>query len=138
MNEPVSPVSPKPFVARKEWQFFAALPKADPALAVAWWSLVLLRGALPAVFAIAMGALVGAIQQGTSPTTPLAVVAVVFVLLQVLAPLHQAVSATLGDRTAAWLYDRLTDACVHPRAWGTSRIRPSPPTSPSRATSTSA
>ena len=111
-------MSRKPLVGRKEWQFFAALPKADPALAVAWWSLVLLRGALPAVFAIAMGALVGAVQQGTSPTTPLAVVAVVFVLLQVLAPLHQAVSATLGDRTAAWLYDRLTDACVHPPGMG--------------------
>ena len=111
-------MSRKPLEGRKEWQFFAALPKADPALAVAWWSLVLLRGALPAVFAIAMGALVGAIQQGTSPTTPLAVVAVVFVLLQVLAPLHQAVSATLGDRTAAWLYDRLTDACVRPPGMG--------------------
>jgi ATP-binding cassette subfamily B protein len=111
-------VSRKPLVGRQEWQFFAALPKADPALAVAWWILVLLRGALPAVFAIAMGALVGAIQQGTSPTTPLAVVAVVFVLLQVLAPLHQAVSATLGDRTAAWLYDRLTDACVEPPGMG--------------------
>jgi ABC-type multidrug transport system fused ATPase/permease subunit len=103
---------------RKEWQFFAALPKADPALAVAWWTVLLLRGALPAVFAIAMGALVGAIQQGTSPTAPLAVVGVVFVLLQVLAPLHQAISATLGERAAAWLYDRLTDACVGPPGMG--------------------
>ncbi|HEX5817548.1 MAG TPA: hypothetical protein VFY20_01620, partial [Gemmatimonadales bacterium] len=111
-------MSRKPLVGRKEWQFFAALPKADPALAVAWWTILLLRGALPAVFAIAMGALVGAVQQGTSPTTPLALVSVVFVLLQVLAPLHQAVSATLGDRTAAWLYDRLTDACVHPPGMG--------------------
>jgi ABC-type multidrug transport system fused ATPase/permease subunit len=36
------------------------------------------------------------------------------VLLQVLAPIHQAVGANLGDRTAAWLYDRLTEACVRP------------------------
>jgi ABC-type multidrug transport system fused ATPase/permease subunit len=42
----------------------------------------------------------------------------VFVLLQVLTPLHQAVSANLGDRTAAWLYDRLTDACVRPPGMG--------------------
>ena len=51
---------------RKEWQFFAALPKADGALASAWFLVLLLRGALPAAFAIAMGALVGAIQSGDS------------------------------------------------------------------------
>ena len=34
----------------------------------------------------------------------------VFVLLQVLAPVHTAISSNLGDRTAAWLYDRLTEA----------------------------
>ncbi len=32
--------------------------------------------------------------------------------MQVLGPLHTAVSANLGDRTAAWLYDELTWACV--------------------------
>jgi ATP-binding cassette subfamily B protein len=40
------------------------------------------------------------------------------VLLQVLSPIHQAVSANLGDRTAAWLYDRLTEACVRPPGMG--------------------
>src|SRR5207249_7029031 len=48
----------------------------------------------------------------------LALVGVVFVLLQVLSPIHQAVSANLGDRTAAWLYDRLTEACVRPPGMG--------------------
>ena len=33
-------------------------------------------------------------------------------------PIHQAVSANLGDRTAAWLYDRLTEACVRPPGMG--------------------
>jgi ATP-binding cassette subfamily B protein len=32
----------------------------------------------------------------------------------VLAPVHVALSANLGSRVAAWLYDRLTDACVKP------------------------
>ena len=45
-------------------------------------------------------------------------VGVVFVLLQVLAPLHQALGANLGSRTAAWLYDRLTEACVRPPGMG--------------------
>ena len=42
---------------RDEWKFFAVLPKADRVLAVAWWAVLLLRGTLPALFAIAMGAL---------------------------------------------------------------------------------
>jgi ATP-binding cassette subfamily B protein len=100
--------------SRKEWKFFAVLPKADPGLAAAWWTTLLLRGALPAVFAIAMGLLVGAVQRGSSLGGPLALAGAIFVLLQVLSPIHQAVSNNLGDRTAAWLYDRLTEACVRP------------------------
>src|ERR671932_2119233 len=102
----------------KEWQFFAVLPRADPVLATIWWTVLLLRGLLPAGFAIAMGVLVGAVQRGTDLGGPLALVGIVFVLLQVLNPIHQAVGANLGDRTAAWLYDRLTEACVRPPGMG--------------------
>jgi ATP-binding cassette, subfamily B, bacterial len=49
---------------------------------------------------------------------PLVVAGAVFIFLQVLTPLHQAISANLGDRTAAWLYDRLTDASVRPPGMG--------------------
>ncbi len=104
--------------ARKEWKFFAVLPKAAPALAASWWTVLLLRGILPAAFAIAMGVLVGAVQRGHSLTEPLAFAGGIFVLLQVLSPIHQALSANLGDRTAAWLYDRLTEACVRPPGIG--------------------
>jgi len=103
---------------RKEWKFFAVLAKADRGLAVAWWTALLLRGVLPAGFAIAMGVLVGAVQRGDSLAGPLAYVCAIFVLLQVLSPIHQAVSANLGDRAAAWLYDRLTEACVRPPGIG--------------------
>src|SRR3982074_2735304 len=65
-----------------------------------------------------MGRLVGAVQKGSGLAAPLTFVGVVFVLLQVLNPIHQAVSANLGDRTAAWLYDRLTAACVRPPGMG--------------------
>src|SRR5436309_9664935 len=65
-----------------------------------------------------MGALVGAVQRGDSLAGPVAFGGVIFVLLQVLTPIHQAVGANLGDRTAAWLYDRLTDACVRPPGMG--------------------
>jgi ABC-type multidrug transport system fused ATPase/permease subunit len=73
---------------------------------------------LPAVFAIGMGLLVGAVNAGDSLAGPLAFVGATFVLLQVLTPIHQAASNNLGDRTAAWLYDRLTEACVRPPGMG--------------------
>src|SRR6185295_7976965 len=103
---------------RKEWKFFAVLPQADRLLASIWWGLLVLRGVLPAVFAIAMGVLVGSVQQGQSLAGPLAFAGAVFVLLQVLAPVQQAVGTNLGDRTAAWLYDRLTEACIRPPGMG--------------------
>ena len=99
---------------RKEIQFFGVLPKASPGLAALWWTALLLRGVLPALFAIAMGFLVSAVQGGHALAAPLATVGVIFVLLQILAPIHQVTSYNLGDRTAAWLYDRLTEACVKP------------------------
>jgi ABC-type multidrug transport system fused ATPase/permease subunit len=104
--------------ARKEWKFFSVLPKADRLLAFAWWGALLLRGALPAVFTIAMGLLVSAVQRGVSLAPALAMVGVVFVLLQVLSPVHQALGANLGSRLAAWLYDELTHACVGPPGMG--------------------
>ncbi len=104
--------------ARPEWAFFAALGKADRWLAAAWWALLLARAALPAVLAIATGALVGAVASGAGLAGPLVAVGVAFVLLQALSPVHATVSANLGSRTSAWLYDRLTDACVAPPGLG--------------------
>lgn len=103
---------------RKEWKFFSTLTRANPGLATAWWAALLLRGILPAAFAIAMGVLVSAVQHGQALAGPLAFAGAIFVLLQVLSPIHQAISSDLGDRTAAWLYDRLTEACVRPPGMG--------------------
>jgi ABC-type multidrug transport system fused ATPase/permease subunit len=103
---------------RNDWQLATVLPRADPLLAGAWYAILLLRGCLPALFAVAMGILVGAIERGDSLTLPLAAVGVVFVLLQVVNPVHQAIGLNLGDRTAAWLYDRLTEASVEPPGMG--------------------
>jgi ATP-binding cassette, subfamily B, bacterial len=104
--------------SRNEWTFFGVLAKADRPLAWTWWTILALRGALPAVFGIAMGVLVGAVERRDALGPALSFAGGVFVLLQVLAPIHQAVSANLGDRTAAWLYDRLTEACVRPPGMG--------------------
>ena len=103
---------------RQEWKLFTSLHRADGPLAAAWWAVLALRGVLPAVFAVSMGVLVGAVTRGEALGGPLVFVGVVFVGLQVLNPIHTAISANLGDRTAAWLYDRLTDACIGPPGMG--------------------
>jgi len=103
---------------RNEWIFFTSLTRAAGTLARLWWAVLVLRGILPAVFAIAMGGLVAAVQHGEPLAASLTVVGVVFVLLQVLAPVHQALGANLGDRMASWLYERLTRACVRPPGVG--------------------
>jgi ABC-type multidrug transport system fused ATPase/permease subunit len=99
---------------RKEWRFFAVLPLAAGWLAALWWTVVVVHGLLPALFAVATGLLVAAVQNGTGLALPLAVAGVLFVLLQVLTPIQTAVSHNLGDRTSAFLYERLTKAAVGP------------------------
>jgi ABC-type bacteriocin/lantibiotic exporter with double-glycine peptidase domain len=81
---------------------------------------VVLRSVLPPVFAITTGAVVGAVvaSGGGSATGPLVAMGVVFVALQVSAPLHQTVSESLGNRMSAWLYDDLTDSCSTPPGIG--------------------
>jgi ATP-binding cassette, subfamily B, bacterial len=90
----------------------AALWRADRPMAAGWWGLLAARGMLPAGFAVAAGVLVSAVERRSGLAAPLIAVAAVFTLMQVLGPLHTALSANLGDRTAAWLYDELTAACA--------------------------
>ena len=99
---------------RQEWRFFAALPQADARLAWGWWAIVVLHGVLPALFAVAMGVLVAAVQRGDSLAGPLVSMGMAFIVLQMLTPIQTAVSHNLGDRMSAFLYDRLTAACVRP------------------------
>jgi len=106
------------FRARQELQLAGALWRADRAMAAGWWSLLAMRGLLPAGFAIASGVLVAAVEHHQALGVPLAVVGIVFILMQVLGPLHTALSANIGDRTAAYLYDELTGACLGPPGIG--------------------
>src|SRR5260370_14687458 len=85
----------QPLTERKEWKFFSVLPRADASLAAAWWTVLLLRGILPAAFAIALGVLVAAVQRSAPLAGPLAIVGAIFVMLQLLSPIHQTLSANL-------------------------------------------
>jgi ATP-binding cassette, subfamily B, bacterial len=87
---------------RQEWKFFAVLPKAHRGLAFTWWLLLLLAGTLPAVFAIAMGWTVAAVQSGAPLGSPLLLVGTLFVVRQVVGPIRIAISQNLGDLVSAW------------------------------------
>lgn len=99
---------------RPEWAFFGELRRAAPGLATAWWGLLVARSVLPAGLAVVSGRLVGAVTEGDPLGGPLALTGVTLVLLQVLTPLHQAVSANLGDLTGCRLNDRLVAVCNRP------------------------
>jgi len=94
--------------------FFSAAHQAAPVLSVMWWLVLLLRGAMLPLLAVATGSLIGAVNRGDSLTLPLVFVGVVFVLFQVLTPLHLAIGTNLGSRTANWLNEQLMTACVEP------------------------
>ena len=53
---------PARLTSRQEWKFLTVLPRVHPVLAALWWTLLVVRGTLPALFAIAMGVLVGAVE----------------------------------------------------------------------------
>ena len=103
---------------RQEWKFFAILPKAHRGLAFSWWLLLLLAGTLPAVFAIAMGWTVAAVQSGAPLGSPLLLVGTLFVVQQVVGPIRIAVSQNLGDLVSAWLNESLISSCVVPPGVG--------------------
>lgn len=103
---------------RPVWQFFAVLPRASGRLTLAWWTLVLAAGVLPAVFAVATGLTVGAVERGGSLVEPLLLTGVVFVAMQVVTPLLTAVSLNLGSLVSAWLNERLIHSCVGPPGIG--------------------
>ena len=104
--------------ARQEWQFFSALPKADPVLATVWWALLILNGAMPAVFAVAIGATVSAVQQARPVAGSLALIGVIFVLMLIMNPIQTTVSMNLGNKVSTWLNEALIRACVQPPGVG--------------------
>ncbi|MEY9211671.1 ATP-binding cassette subfamily B protein [Thermobifida halotolerans] len=100
--------------SRKEWVFFATLWRSHPWLTATWWALILLQGVLPAVFVVAVGVLVGALADGAPIRTPLILIGAVFVLMQLLTPLHSQVGSLLGEHASDRLHDRLLVAAGAP------------------------
>jgi ATP-binding cassette, subfamily B, bacterial len=98
-----------------EWALvFRVLPRAHRSLAGLWWGLVVVRSLVPAVLIVATGALVGAVSAAAGPGWSLPVVAAASVLVLVLSPIHDAVSANLGAQAGADLHRRLLRAAIEP------------------------
>ena len=97
------------------WTFFAVLPRASRPLATAWWTLLVLAGALPAAFVVAMGLLVRAVERGDDLGLPLTAVGVLFVAMQISRPLHAQVGMNLGDTLSSWLNHQLLLATNGPQ-----------------------
>ena len=104
--------------ARNEWKFAGVLVRADRGLAIAWWALIVLRGLLPAVFAIAMGWLVATIQNGGNQVAPLALVWVVFVRYN-RPPIHRAAGRQSRQPDSGLaLRPACINACIRPPGMG--------------------
>lgn len=98
-----------------EWKFFSSLRYADRRLAAVWWTVLIGRGVLPALLALASGLLVAAVNNRQPLAAPLVFVGILFVAFQVLTPVHKAIGNNLGNRLSAWLNDRLMQACTKPQ-----------------------
>ena len=99
-------------------QVFGVLFRANRTLAIGWWTLLVLRALLPALFAVLTGRLIASIATNSPLTAPVAALAVCFVVWQVLPQLHTAVSMNLGSQVSALLNDRLARACTAPPGIG--------------------
>ncbi|MFC9431548.1 ABC transporter ATP-binding protein [Streptomyces sp. NPDC056987] len=95
-------------------KFFSVLPRASRALGWAWWVLIVSRGILPALFSVTVAAVVNAVNENDSLVGPVIAAGIVFVTVQLLAPLHSQVGANLGERLSYWLHDRLLIATTGP------------------------
>ncbi len=96
------------------WTLVAALHQAHPRTTVVWLVMTVVRGLLPPVIAVTSGFLVSAVTGRTSLVLPLTTMAVLFVLAQVVGPVHLGLSNDLGDRAAASFHDRLMAATLAP------------------------
>jgi ATP-binding cassette, subfamily B, bacterial len=106
-------------VISKTWnsdssRFFRVLPRSSNTLNSAWWALIILRGAAPALFSLAVGYTIAAVNAKGSLSLPLTLLAVSFVAMLVLTPLLKQVGEDLGDRLAIWLYDVMLRSTTEP------------------------
>ena len=95
-------------------RFFSSLPLASRRLARAWWGLLVLGGALPAVFVVVMGFVVRAVEDGRDLAPSLTAMGITFLLMQVSPPLLAQVGMNLGDSLSGALNDRLLAATTSP------------------------
>lgn len=104
----------KTFVASNEWALFRTMPEAGKFATIVWASMGFLRGTLPALFAVATGWLFSTVQTGSGLAWPLFAVGLLFVFMNALGPVHEAVSWNLGGRISRLLHNKLMHTSLTP------------------------
>jgi len=97
-----------------EYQFLTLLTRVDPVLGAGWWLLVFVRAVLPAAFAISMGSLITAVNDGQQVGASLYAVGALFIAMQTLPPVHAAIATNLASKTTTHLHDLLLEAALMP------------------------
>ncbi len=97
-----------------EYQFLTLLTRVDAGLGAGWWLLILVRAVLPAAFALSMGSLITAVNDGNEVGASLYAVGGLFFAMQMLPPIHGAISANLASKTTTYLHDLLLEAALVP------------------------
>lgn len=97
-----------------EYRFLTILTRVDKRLGTAWWALLAVRSIIPALFALAMGDLITSVQHREGIDLPLALVGLLFVVMQTLPPFHAAISANLAQKIITYLHDELLEASLTP------------------------
>ncbi|HVV35354.1 MAG TPA: ATP-binding cassette domain-containing protein [Acidimicrobiales bacterium] len=97
-----------------EYRFLTLLTRVDPVLGGGWWLFIVVRAALPALFALAMGQLIGVVQGHHALGGPLVTVGVLFGLMEVLPPINATLSTNLAQKATTFLHDALLEASLAP------------------------
>ena len=97
-----------------EFRFLGLFTRVDSRLGWAWWALLAVRCALPAVFALSMGNLITAVQRGDGIDSSLVWVGLLFAAMQSLPSVQAAISTNLAQKLITYLHDQLLEAALAP------------------------
>jgi ATP-binding cassette subfamily B protein len=94
----------------------AILYRAHPRLALAWWGFILINSLLPIALTLSIGWIVESAMKGKIQPESLALLGLVFIALNMLSTIGEAVSGSLGARASEWCHRQLLQACLAPQS----------------------
>ncbi|MFZ5638811.1 MAG: ABC transporter ATP-binding protein [Pseudomonadota bacterium] len=92
------------------------LYRSHPRLAMAWWGFIAVNSLLPIALTLSIGWIVESAMKGKIEPESLALLGFVFIALNMLSTLGEAVSGSLGARASEWCHRQLLQACLAPQS----------------------